>query len=303
MICPVCKKEVKSLEEHFKECSEDQQHIDYYMNMYYRIIIKILNGKTSLKDIPEEIESEHKELCLNSWVFDVKNKEFPLMDYGIKKIDLKKIPENFVEILKKEMNHMDIYRVFHYVQPDSFSNPYSLKAKRKKLIHIDGDHSNFLITNLEVYQNDHYTDIVRNQPYIRIEKDFKFDSAHNLLNGYEGKCKNVHGHTYKLKIAIKNKINPKTDMVMDFGSFKDIVETAVISKLDHRDLNEVMDFNPTAERILFWIWKVLEQDALLKGMVEIKLWETEDSSVILNYKDVLNCNNYLKTYFFKIGVF
>ncbi len=73
---------------------------------------------------------------------------------------------------------------------------------------------------------------------IRITKEFSFEAAHALDN-YEGKCKDIHGHSYKLKITVKGKVNedknsPACGMVMDFGTLKAIVKDHVFGLFDHR---------------------------------------------------------------------
>lgn len=72
---------------------------------------------------------------------------------------------------------------------------------------------------------------------IRITKQFTFEMAHALY-GYDGKCKNIHGHSYKLDVCvigspIEASSNPKCGMVIDFGDLKDIVKTEVINVMDH----------------------------------------------------------------------
>ena len=72
---------------------------------------------------------------------------------------------------------------------------------------------------------------------IRITKKFRFEAAHALY-GYDGKCKNIHGHNYNLfvtviGIPIKNISNVKCGMVMDFGDLKEIVNNEIIEKFDH----------------------------------------------------------------------
>ena len=76
-----------------------------------------------------------------------------------------------------------------------------------------------------------------NQPNIRITKEFKFEMAHALL-GYDGQCKNIHGHSYELNVTIIGKPlddfnNPKLGMVMDFGDLKQIVRSTVVDIFDH----------------------------------------------------------------------
>lgn len=78
---------------------------------------------------------------------------------------------------------------------------------------------------------------MKNKPYIRITKEFKFEMGHALM-GYDGPCKNIHGHSYALKVTVAgNPIietgHPKLGMVMDFGDLKKIVREAIIDEFDH----------------------------------------------------------------------
>jgi 6-pyruvoyltetrahydropterin/6-carboxytetrahydropterin synthase len=116
---------------------------------------------------------------------------------------------------------------------------------------------------------------------MRIGREFTFDSAHHLLN-YDGACANVHGHTYHLHIMLLGKV--KDGFVIDFKLLKEIVQEYVISKLDHENLNQVLDFNPTAENIAVKIWEMLDPviDEAFKGRVvleRVKLYETPGSFV------------------------
>lgn len=72
---------------------------------------------------------------------------------------------------------------------------------------------------------------------IRITKEFKFETGHALY-GYDGLCKNVHGHSYKLSVTLLG--TPITDpdhvkfgMVMDFGDLKKIVNETIVTPFDH----------------------------------------------------------------------
>ena len=72
---------------------------------------------------------------------------------------------------------------------------------------------------------------------IRITKKFRFEAAHALY-GYDGKCKNIHGHNYNLFVTVigvpvNNSSNVKCGMVMDFGDLKKIVNSEIIEKFDH----------------------------------------------------------------------
>jgi 6-pyruvoyltetrahydropterin/6-carboxytetrahydropterin synthase len=111
-------------------------------------------------------------------------------------------------------------------------------------------------------------------------KKFKFESCHHL-NQYEGKCANQHGHGYKMEIVIEGAINPRTGLVMDFGILKNIVNDHIVEKFDHVNLNDVMDENPTAENMCYWVWEELEKTTLRDFLQEIRIWETEGSCAVL----------------------
>jgi 6-pyruvoyltetrahydropterin/6-carboxytetrahydropterin synthase len=72
---------------------------------------------------------------------------------------------------------------------------------------------------------------------IRITKQFSFETGHALY-GYDGKCKNVHGHSYKLSVTvigqpIKDSSNVKFGMVIDFSDLKKIVREEIVDLFDH----------------------------------------------------------------------
>ena len=72
---------------------------------------------------------------------------------------------------------------------------------------------------------------------IRLTKEFSFESAH-ALDGYDGLCREIHGHSYRLFVTIKGEPqsdpdSPKLGMVMDFGLLKRIVNEQIVERLDH----------------------------------------------------------------------
>ena len=72
---------------------------------------------------------------------------------------------------------------------------------------------------------------------IRITKQFSFETGHALY-GYDGKCKNVHGHSYKLSVTvigqpISDNSNVKFGMVIDFSDLKKIVKEEIVDAFDH----------------------------------------------------------------------
>ena len=72
---------------------------------------------------------------------------------------------------------------------------------------------------------------------IRLTKEFSFEAAH-ALDGYDGPCREIHGHSYRLFVTVKGSPlqdpeNPKYGMVMDFGVLKRIVNEEIVSRFDH----------------------------------------------------------------------
>lgn len=72
---------------------------------------------------------------------------------------------------------------------------------------------------------------------LHITKEFSFEMAH-MLDGYDGRCRNIHGHSYRLFVTISGNpcidaSSPAFGMVMDFGELKRIVNEEIINKFDH----------------------------------------------------------------------
>lgn len=116
---------------------------------------------------------------------------------------------------------------------------------------------------------------------VLVSKEFTFDSAHHL-HCYEGKCKNLHGHTYKVIFGISGFVD-KIGIVIDFGDIKDIWKSEIEVYLDHRYLNETLPaMNTTAENMVVWIYEKMA-DALRDREINgariefIKLYETPTS--------------------------
>ena len=120
---------------------------------------------------------------------------------------------------------------------------------------------------------------------LTIIKYFEFEAAHKLPK-HPGKCKFVHGHSYKLEIGISGLINPDTGMIADFSQLKLMVKEMIIDRLDHSYFNELNlgEFPsscPTAENMVEWIVSQLQPRAALLGceVVLVQLWETSGSRV------------------------
>lgn len=117
---------------------------------------------------------------------------------------------------------------------------------------------------------------------VLVSKEFTFDSAHHL-HAYEGKCKSLHGHTYKLQVVMSGKVDSR-GLSIDFGDIKRLAKERIIDKLDHRYLNEVLPpMNTTAENMVVWMYEQLDAALREEGlhpairMEEVRLWETPTS--------------------------
>jgi 6-pyruvoyltetrahydropterin/6-carboxytetrahydropterin synthase len=119
---------------------------------------------------------------------------------------------------------------------------------------------------------------------VQIRKRFSFEAAH-VLPSHPGKCSRLHGHTYRLDVAISGPLHrdgPARGMVEDFDALHALVRDEILSALDHQHLNEIIE-NPTAEEIVLWIWRRLEPR--LPALEEVALWETPDACAILRRGD------------------
>jgi 6-pyruvoyltetrahydropterin/6-carboxytetrahydropterin synthase len=107
-----------------------------------------------------------------------------------------------------------------------------------------------------------------------VTRTFTFEAAHQLP-WHGGKCRNLHGHSYRLEVTVEGPIGDH-GIVVDFATIKEAVERDVIAAYDHQYLNDLFD-NPTAELIAAEIWKRVEGADL--AVSRIRLWETPDSYV------------------------
>lgn len=131
----------------------------------------------------------------------------------------------------------------------------------------------------------------------KIAKEFQFDACH-MLDGHNGKCHNLHGHTYRLLVEISNELitnGSSANMVMDYADIKSVVKQQIIDQLDHaylynqnntneRQIAELLQqmqrkifafpCRTTAEGMSKFIFDHLSQ---FLPVSMIKLWETPTS--------------------------
>ncbi|MGA8035676.1 MAG: 6-carboxytetrahydropterin synthase QueD [Candidatus Acidiferrales bacterium] len=113
-----------------------------------------------------------------------------------------------------------------------------------------------------------------------VSVDDSFAAAHNLRN-YKGKCENLHGHNYKVRVTLAGKELDATGLLYDFVHLKQVVQT-VIRSLDHQYLNELKPFdvlNPSAENIAKHIFdetsRQMKSTPNGAGISAITVWESD----------------------------
>ncbi|MCD6182036.1 MAG: 6-carboxytetrahydropterin synthase QueD [Candidatus Cloacimonetes bacterium] len=111
----------------------------------------------------------------------------------------------------------------------------------------------------------------------------QFSAAHQL-KGYEGACKNLHGHNWKVRVGILCEKTDDIGMTIDFGIVKEIMEN-ILAKLDHSLLNDHDCFaeeNPTSENIAQYLYvqfksRLTEQNC---QVADVEVWESDRSSMV-----------------------
>jgi len=108
---------------------------------------------------------------------------------------------------------------------------------------------------------------------MEIFREFTFEAAHHLPNVPDGhKCKRLHGHSYRVTVAVEGPLSDEMGWVMDFGDIK-CAFSPLDDQLDHRYLNEVEGLaNPTSENLARWIWTRLQPR--LRGLSRVTVRET-----------------------------
>ena len=126
-----------------------------------------------------------------------------------------------------------------------------------------------------------------------------FNSAHRLFqpnwtdeknDAVYGKCNNpnFHGHNYTLEVWVEGELDQSTGYLIDLKLLKTIIQTEIIERFDHRNLNldclEFATLIPTAENIAIVIYEILRDVIDAKYKISIKLWETENNMVFYDGK-------------------
>lgn len=111
---------------------------------------------------------------------------------------------------------------------------------------------------------------------IELVKRMTFQAAHELPKVPEThKCRRMHGHSYKVEVAVRGPVDPETGWLMDFGDINKRLRP-ICEELDHRVLNDVEGLeNPTAEILAAWVWRRLAAD--LPGLHRVSVFESDSS--------------------------
>ncbi|MBS4193196.1 6-carboxytetrahydropterin synthase QueD [Bacillus sp. FJAT-49705] len=141
-----------------------------------------------------------------------------------------------------------------------------------------------IVENLQKMDQDiKKEDLKYHKKRVLVSKEFTFDAAHHL-HCYEGKCKNLHGHTYKVVFGISGYVD-EIGLVIDFGNIKEIWKKEIEIHLDHRYLNQTLPkMNTTAENMVVWIYEKMSDSLINRSekyndaRVEfVRLYETPTS--------------------------
>lgn len=116
-----------------------------------------------------------------------------------------------------------------------------------------------IVENLQkINQDIKRSELKYHRKRVLVSKEFSFDAAHHL-HCYEGKCKNLHGHTYKVVFGISGFVD-EIGLVIDFGDIKEIWKQEIETYLDHRYLNETLPkMNTTAENMVVWVYEKMKE--------------------------------------------
>jgi 6-pyruvoyltetrahydropterin/6-carboxytetrahydropterin synthase len=111
---------------------------------------------------------------------------------------------------------------------------------------------------------------------VRLVQDFRFEAAHRLPRvPATHKCSRLHGHSFKVGLALVGDTNPDSGWLLDFGDLEELWKP-VFNQLDHYYLNEVPGLeNPTSEVLAKWIWDRLKPS--VPQLEQVTLFETCDA--------------------------
>jgi len=167
-------------------------------------------------------------------------------------------------------------RRFQYSKAIIKKNPFItyfevMKILRQKFGNVNFENENEdILDKPEVSLEEKTTHNINNRGMLKLHTEIKIDAAHHLPN-YEGKCNQLHGHTWKVVVEIEGVKHPKTGMIVDFVEIKKIV-----NEFDHGCINDFIQ-NPTAENIVDYF---LDKFSVFNfPKITIRVYESENSYI------------------------
>ncbi len=118
---------------------------------------------------------------------------------------------------------------------------------------------------------------------VSVERTF---AAGHALRGYRGKCENVHGHNYKVRVTLAGERLDSVGLLCDFVEVKRLIQS-IVDRLDHRFMNDIPPFdelNPSAENLARYFYQEIRRGLEMSPPVvpvrigEVTIWETDTTT-------------------------
>jgi len=118
----------------------------------------------------------------------------------------------------------------------------------------------------------------------KVTKRMEVSAAHNLSLPYDSPCNGLHGHNWIIEVELSSPMLSKLGMIIDFSHIKE----AVHGKIDHKCLNDILDFNTTAENMTDWVRDQCDKAIGIHAgelrkfafCSRVEIWETEGNSAV-----------------------
>lgn len=163
---------------------------------------------------------------------------------------------------------------------------------------LNGQLEGCKLHRIRLHENHYLTAEKEENSVLTLTRKYHFCAAHRLHSNHLsleenkrlfGKCNNPHGHghNYYLDVTVMGEPDPVTGMIMSLSELDEIVESLVLNKFDHMNLNldtdEFKELNPTSEVVAMVIYGMLEPH--IPSLYKIGLWETEKNYFEYRVKD------------------
>ncbi|THU86597.1 PTPS-domain-containing protein [Dendrothele bispora CBS 962.96] len=133
--------------------------------------------------------------------------------------------------------------------------------------------------------------------FVRLSRTCQVSAAHQMRStsltpeqnsALFGKCANLHGHNYKIKVTVVGPIDERNGMVIDIAILKEIMQKAIMDKLDHRNIDQDVPYfsnrPSTLENLVLFVWsellKSFREHTVSESLLhEVEIHETDQNSV------------------------